>query len=466
MEEEDKNRLRDAHESMAKAFDYIYDKEQDLLAVGIRVGSNPEDRILIPVQSERIPEEDLDKERQEELDKVKVELGKCFEEIVKILKYYTDLKEENYSLLAIWIIGAHMIETFNTYPYLFINAPKGSGKSRLLNLIMNLSGGRVLGSITETALFRSKGALGIDEFEGITRKGSEGLKELLNSAYKKGLSVIRYKKVKSPLGEEQVEEEFKIFRPIGIANIWGMDEVLGDRCFHIIIDKSNNPLVTKKIEIFHFKEKIDRLCRLCHVVTENNVYNDIERGWNDYLENKYNRDTNDITTLTTLTTQTTLKDKLLPFFNKIDDSGLNGRVLEMSLPLLFLANFLREELFVTVLSYLQQINEEKKSEDMVESYDISLLDFVSGQIDNGRFVSVSQLAEDFRKFLNSSEEWLNSKWMGRALKRLNLIVEKRRKTIGREVRLNISKATEKIKIFRPSSPEVPITKTEFVLPNK
>ena len=401
-------------------------------------------------------EEVIGKQGQREaLDEIRIRLGEALEDIIQTLKYYTDLKEENYSLLALWIIGAHTIQAFNTYPYLFINAPKGSGKSRLLNIVVSLAGGRILNSITEAVLFRSKGALGIDEFEGITRKGSEGLKELLNSAYKRGLSVIRYKKVKGIAGEEQVEEEFEVFRPIAMANIWGMDEVLGDRCFNIILDKSINPLITKKIEIFNFKEKIANLCRLCHVVTENNVYNDMERRWNRYLEDKYNNDINDITTLTTQTTLTTLNDRELSFFNKIDDSGLNGRALEISFPLLFLADFLEEKLFLHLLDYLRTINEEKKQEDITESYDISLLDFIAGQIDDNRFLTINQLVQDFSRFINSSEEWLNSKWMGRALKRLNLIIEKRRKTMGREVRLNIKKAEEKIKMFRPSNPEVP-----------
>jgi hypothetical protein len=40
-------------------------------------------------------------------------------------------------------------------------------------------------------MFRTTGTLAIDEFEGIQRKGTEALKELLNSAYKKGSVVKR-----------------------------------------------------------------------------------------------------------------------------------------------------------------------------------------------------------------------------------------------------------------------------------
>ena len=63
---------------------------------------------------------------------------------------------------------------------------KGSGKTRTLNLITELSNnGKVLNSLTEAVLFRTTGTLAIDEFEGMERKGQENLRELLNSAYKK-----------------------------------------------------------------------------------------------------------------------------------------------------------------------------------------------------------------------------------------------------------------------------------------
>ena len=52
--------------------------------------------------------------------------------IAQILK---TLKEEYYDLVAVWIIGTYCMPGFETYPYLFINAQKGSGKTRLLKSI-------------------------------------------------------------------------------------------------------------------------------------------------------------------------------------------------------------------------------------------------------------------------------------------------------------------------------------------
>jgi hypothetical protein len=399
-------------------------------------------------EAQEIDKKIKEEKENEELDEIRKELGSSFEDIIRILKYYSDLKEENYLLIALWIIGSHMINSFNTYPYLFLNAPKGSGKTRLMRLIVTLSGGEVLLSPTEAILFRTKGALGIDEFESVGRKGFENIRELLNAAYKKGAIIKRMKKVKTFGGEEQQVESFSVYRPIVMANISGMDEVLGDRCFPLILDKSSNSLITKKIEIFDFTQEIQKLGSLGSSVVSKNIYTGIERAWNDYLETVYS-----LNGINSLTDITPLTDRQKAFFDKIDKSNINGRSLELSFPLLFVADFLNEKVFDGLLQYLKNMDEEKKSEDMAESFDVSLLDFICEQIDDNRWFPVGELTEGFRKFLNSNEEWINNRWMGKALKRSNLIIEKKKINGTKRVRLNIKKAEEKIKIFRPEVKE-------------
>jgi len=179
-------------------------------------------------------------------------LKEIYDNLIDILKKYCDIKEQYFPLIACWIIGTYLHEEFETYPYLYLNAMKGAGKTRLLKLIAHLSyEGEILNSLTEAVLFRSKGTLCIDEFEGGSRKGSESLIELLNSAYKKGTKVKRMKKVK----EEQVVEEFDVYRPISIANIQGLDSVLSDRCIPIIIERSNRKSITQLMEIYTKEKK-------------------------------------------------------------------------------------------------------------------------------------------------------------------------------------------------------------------
>ena len=374
---------------------------------------------------------------EEQIELVKVKLKECYNNIIILLKRYCDLNNDYYSIISLWIIGTYYHHQFNSYPYLFINAMKGSGKTRLLKLITSLSKeGELLGSLTEAVLFRTKGTLGIDEFEHIG-KGIENLRELLNAGYKKGIKVKRMKKTKTPTGEEQIVESFEVYRPLVLANIWGMENVLGDRCITLILEKSDLKGIINLIEDFDNdisvrrikSELMSNLVTLCRYFSHPTYI----QNWNNYITS--------LTSLTSETSQTSL------FLTKLYESNINGRDLELALPLLILADFIDFELFEKVLEYLTKIIKEKKEEDLIENKDILLYDFVSQEVRTG-YISMMDLIRDFRDFTQSNEDWLNIKWLGRALKRLNLIVQKRKVTKGREIILNIKKAQEKMRMFK------------------
>lgn len=399
-------------------------------------------------------------ENIEETDKERIEIGEIYELIIKILKRYCDIEEKYYSLIAIWVIGTYIQNNFPTYPYLFFNAMKGSGKTRILRLITTLScDGCLLNSLTEAVLFRTKGTLGIDEFEGVNKKGKENLTELLNSAYKKGITVKRMKKVKTSFGESQIVEEFDVYRPIAMANIRGMDEVLGDRCVTIILDKSNNPTIIKKMEMYESDEDIHQVktelsklcvipnnwCSLCSVDVIVGRY----RGWNSYIDTLHNNNyIHTLTTLPTLNTLTTQEEKNHSFFNKLNEVGIDGRNLEIAMPLLIISSILNEEIFDDLLKTFKEVIDEKKKEDIVESLDVSLIDFISQELSNDNFVSIKEFLLKFRESVHVTEDWFNEKWMGRALKRLGLVKEKKRLSYGVMVKLDYEKAQEKIRMFK------------------
>jgi len=412
------------------------------------------------------------------LEEVKRILWEVYDDIIKILKEYCDLKEDYYPLIAIWIIGTYVYESFNTYPYLFINAMRGSGKTRLLKLIKCLSyNGDLVSSIKEAVLFRTARGktLCIDEFEGIHRKENAPLRELLNACYKKGIKIQRMRKKKTPEGDEQVVEEFEPYTPIAMANIYGMEEVLGDRCISLILEKSSDNMKTKLMEDFEenlivrtIKSKMELIGVVwCSYFGVGRYIN----KWNSYIKFKYYN-----TTHTTHTTHNTpiskgegskndekwcsygvvspflpLKEsELTKIFDKIDATEINGRDLELIFPLLIIANFFNEKMFDNLLEICKKITKGKKDEEMIESKDVSLMDFVSQQINSG-FISIKKMTVDFRNFIGDDdidEKWVNSKWIGRSLKRLDLIVDKRRMRDGIHITLNIPKAIKKIELFR------------------
>jgi len=390
-------------------------------------------------------EQIIKKNYKSEEDKEKEEEGKdklleAYRTIIDILKSYTDISERYYSLISIWIIGTYFHQDFPTFPYLFFNAMKGSGKSRTIRLITYLSKeGVMLNSLTEAVLFRTTGTLGIDEFEGATRKGNEALKELLNSAYKKGIKVKRMKKVKTLMGEEQKVEEFEVYRPLVMANINGMDDVLGDRCIQIILERSSNSQITKKMEIYELDTKIKKIkkfpfeeCRKCRVDTSINIY----RAWNDYIDTYY--------TIPTNNNNDTNNTNIL--FDKINKTGIDGRNLELTLPLIIISSWIDKSLLDELLVTFKEIIDERKKEDSIESLDISLIDFVSQEVEG--WIPLKQIFLKFSEFTQVKEDWFNERWMGRALKRLNLIKDKKRMNYGRLIVLDIKKAQEKIRMFK------------------
>jgi len=63
------------------------------------------------------------------------------------------------------------------------------------------------------------------------------------------------------------------------------------------------------------------------------------------------------------------------------------------------------------------------------------------------------LTNEFRSFLDEdpkSMETINNEWLGRALKRHKLVVDKKRVSRGIMVRIDIEKARKKLIILKPS----------------
>lgn len=382
-----------------------------------------------------------------------------YKRVIEILKYYCDLKEEDYSIIALWIIGTYLYKNFQTYPYLFFNAPKGSGKTRLLKLIAKLSyNGEIIVSISESVLFRISGdsTICIDEFESLHGKEKQALRELLNAGYKKGLGVKRAVKVKGAI-EKFAIESFDVFAPKAMANIWGMDEVLGDRAITIILDKSNNPAFTQKIENFDYDIKIVALknmlssnrvfCSLCSLCSKCSLggYNTLYQNYNDnittYYTNytKYTNCTNYIPTTNSMSGYDIL-------FKKIIENELEGRNLELFFPLLVIALSISDELVDLIIGIAKENVILRREEDSTENRDVLLLGLISEMNSSGDFVKVREITNKLKEFDDS--DFINTRWVGRALKRLNLIIEKRRREKGIEVMLNYTKAKEKMKMFK------------------
>jgi hypothetical protein len=269
--------------------------------------------------------------------------------------------------------------------------------------------------------------------------------------------------------ERQVVEEFDVFTPIALANIHGVDEVLSDRCITTILEKSSQPYMILKIEDFSqnallslIKAKLGQIhVWLCNVWL---VEKCIEE-WNNHVESCYNHTS--IHTLHTIHNYTqpyidsyvstgdskTLFDKE-EFFNRIIKTNLQGRNIELFFPLLLTSDLIGDEVFEDFLKIATTLGQMKKEDEFIESRDVSLIEFVA-QCERYRFemVYANQLKQEFQEFSGASaqdlEKWLTPEWLGLALKRLKLVKSKKRVVKGVLIHLDIDKAKEKIKMFKP-----------------
>ena len=386
-------------------------------------------------------EEEISEENYKEMMK------EAYNLIIKMLKKYCDLNEDYYNLIACWIIGTYFHDKFKTYPYLFIHATKGSGKSRTMNLTTHLSHeGRMVNSLTEAVLFRTTGTLGIDEFESLGRKGSENLRELLNSAYKQGITIIRMSKQKKEGVEDHVPTEYRVYRPIIIANISGMDEVLEDRCLTLIMEKSAKTKIINLIENFDGEKDIQKIKDLCSKCSKCSFFDPslMFAKWNNFIFFEGTQ----LNTNSIKHTNNTNNTYYTHLFEKVKFTGIGGRNLELFLPLIIIANEISSVVTDKTTLSLQKLHLSKKEDEFSENTDVSLIDFISQEPPKNAFVSLKETTQNFQKFIKNTEYWLNTKWMGRALKRLGLVKEKRRRSYGVEYILNYEKAQEKIKMFK------------------
>ena len=153
-----------------------------------------------------------------------------------LLNKYVDFREEGTSdVLALWIIGSYLYPLFEAYPYLALTGPKGSGKTKTLDLIARLAfNGRVSSNMSPASLFRvvqaTRGMLGIDEAEQLSNPrhpATADLRLLLNAGYKRGSPAIRCE------GDDHRVVEFEVYGPKVIASIRGLEDVLESRCILI-----------------------------------------------------------------------------------------------------------------------------------------------------------------------------------------------------------------------------------------
>lgn len=399
----------------------------------------------------------IQKDKADIEEEEKQEILGLYLKIKGILKCYMDMSEYAYHIITLWIIGTYRYEDFNTFPLVFINAVRGSGKTRLLKLIEAMAwNGKIQANMSESVVFRSKKnhTMLIDEFEQVGSKESNTLRELINASYKRGARVERMKEVTKDGKKTYEVEGFDLYSPLVMANIWGMDDTVKDRCIVIHLDKSDNDKVTRLMEDFCNDSNIQQVkTSLLKTFKQNTrsvanvdvaTLKTLVSTWNDYVIKKHEDKLYTLSTLFTLSTLATL-------FDKIYETGIYGRDLELFFPLFIISNEFGEEVLNETLEFSKQKFKEKNLEEYTENPDVILLEFLwKNYNDLGlEYIYLHDIKAQYQFISNMKE--LDTRTLSKMLERLNVIMDKKRDSKGVKVMIDLAKANDKLKRYNTSN---------------
>ncbi len=115
-----------------------------------------------------------------------------------INKYIFLKRKETYTLLALWVMGTYLYRLFRYYPYIHLNAEKGSGKTLLMEVLAPLCfNGQISANSTEAVIFRdiqnNSPTMFLDELEKMGKEDKEkfaGLMSVLKTGFSKKNAAI------------------------------------------------------------------------------------------------------------------------------------------------------------------------------------------------------------------------------------------------------------------------------------
>jgi hypothetical protein len=172
------------------------------------------------------------------------------DEIIALMRRFLVMSDEQYLVVALWIIHTYCMEAFEQTPYLAVTSPeKQCGKTRLLELLSKLCN-RAWLVITpsEATIFRKINnehpTLLLDEVDTIFNPKAmaaghhEHLRALFNAGHRRGVPVARA----ADFGAKLVE--FDVFCPKVLSGIGALPDTIADRSIPIRMQRrtANEPL--------------------------------------------------------------------------------------------------------------------------------------------------------------------------------------------------------------------------------
>jgi len=341
--------------------------------------------------------------------KASVEPKTLYEKVRDGFKRHMEFDDDViYDFLTLWDIGTYFFILFNAYPYLYIGGMKRVGKTKLLTLFRCTAFNAIFsGNMTTAALFRlvqsGRCTTLLDETEKLNSPEKlEDFRNLLLNGYKRSGLVWRVNK------DTGRPEPYEVYAPKAIANIKGLEDVLEDRCITIILKRGKNPdIINREVDEFSHEWQEIRDMLYVFMLERFSELNELSDECELYLERA---------------------------------KEIRERERELWKPILVLAKYFEKwipGLYDKILDFAKKKVREKQIENMTETGEYILVQTLLKIVDKDGFYKVKNIKDAMLVHFEEPQNWLTTKWVGNALRRLGF-TEKRRIGTGYEYRLNPS----------------------------
>jgi len=181
-----------------------------------------------------------------------VNISSLYHKIHSYIKRFIHFPDEAYlTYVTLWIMGTYVFMLFRYYPYVWLNAEKGSGKTLLMEILSAIAfNGELITSPTESVIFRDISnnliTMFIDEVEDLRKRDKDiysSIISILNSGCNKAGVV---KRSESNGRGSFVVKSYTAYSPKMFAGINEIDDVLQDRTVRIpLLRKKDNEVVQR-----------------------------------------------------------------------------------------------------------------------------------------------------------------------------------------------------------------------------
>lgn len=166
-----------------------------------------------------------------------------YQEIRSKFDHYVDFDNATYgpTVCAVYTAASYFYFLFEYFPYLKFGGEKGSGKTKTGTIFAALAfNGQIFANASRAVIYRTaqdtRGTMVIDEGESLAYKSEEQATymQVLNSGWQRnGYAILSDKETLRPT-------KWSTYCPKVVCSIGGLEDVLGDRAFEIILLRTFN----------------------------------------------------------------------------------------------------------------------------------------------------------------------------------------------------------------------------------